>query len=404
MDQLYPYQVSPQHSVLQVLAYLRTQSCCDVTIAQICDAVALSRTTVRRVVIGLLGRGIITHIGKGETSQLGGKPPQVYRFNPDARVSIGLAFSTDELFVQVLNLRWEVVFGTSIPVAYDLPVEGIASYIHWVLEQLDREHGIRGDQVLGIAVGIHGIVDSVRGLVLASVHSNTWCQSDEFVRNLAGLLGGGLPVYVDNAVRFRLLSECQIGVLQGVQSGVLLHGAPQGSMVAGILLDGQIRRGVNSLVGAVGHLKLNVNDREQCDCGGFGCFEMQVGDRRLVNRYREFDGAAGLGVPRERGVVEVLFQLASEGDAAAVRVVEEVVGWFGIALQNIRLLYDPEVIVFQGVFARLGEDFSSRVQEAMGMVSFTDLHPTTAVVNSDLPESVGAFGAALYAMVNSLGP
>ena len=53
-----------------------------VSVAGISEEIRLSKTTAKKIIDQLLARGFVVSVGKGESTDEGGKRPELYRFRP----------------------------------------------------------------------------------------------------------------------------------------------------------------------------------------------------------------------------------------------------------------------------------------------------------------------------------
>ena len=79
-----------------------------VSVADISEAVHLSKTTVKKVLDLLAAAGIVLSAGKGESTNAGGKKPELYRFNMKYGYSICLHVTPEDLIAVMTDLRAEI--------------------------------------------------------------------------------------------------------------------------------------------------------------------------------------------------------------------------------------------------------------------------------------------------------
>ena len=94
-------------------------------------------------------------------------------------------------------------------------------------------------------------------------------------------------------------------------------------------------------------------DTEICRCGSRGCFENMVAEERILKEMRaEPQKLVGsvLGGRPEVTLREIL-EAAEEGDAYGRELTDKVAWVFSLAIRNVILTIDPEVIVIQGKYS-----------------------------------------------------
>jgi glucokinase len=127
-------------------------------------------------------------------------------------------------------------------------------------------------------IGFGGPVDFAAQRVGRSMHAGGW-QDFPFATALEQRLG--IPCRMDNDGNLGALGEFRAGAGRGVAS--LLYVTLSTGIGAGILLDGKILRGADSLAGELGHVPLEP-DGPECSCGARGCFEALCSGRAIEAR------------------------------------------------------------------------------------------------------------------------
>jgi glucokinase len=202
----------------------------------------------------------------------------------------------------------------------------------------------------GIGIGLPGLVDVEKGMVVSDVN---------LVSELARVPLGeklqtstGLPVFVDNDVNALTLAEWTFGVGRGAHSLALL--AVGTGVGGGLLLDGQLVRGQSGCAGEFGHLPIAV-DGPPCACGGRGCLNVWVGGQALAEtaRQRIAEGTVSslhppTGVRAPEITAARVFEAAAAGDALGRQLVERACQALGAGIGAIINAVDPELLVITG--------------------------------------------------------
>ncbi len=64
----------------------------------------------------------------------------------------------------------------------------------------------------------------------------------------------------------------------------------------------------------------------------------------------------------ENLVIEDIFSASNVGDPFAMELMDEVIDWFAIGISNSYAIYDPDLIVLQGVFTGAGDYFLNELR------------------------------------------
>ncbi|MFO7949360.1 MAG: ROK family protein [Candidatus Fermentibacteraceae bacterium] len=237
----------------------------------------------------------------------------------------------------------------------------------------------RDPSPLGAGVGVAGLVDGARGLLVSSPNMPAW--RDVPVQGMfSKALDTGVTVDNDaNAFAFGAVRGGQIPP-RGTWLLVTLGTGIGGTVVH----DGRILYGTG-FAGEFGHMTV-MADGERCACGSTGCWELYASKRSLSGYYARAGGDEGID-PRE------LAARARRGEEAARGAFEEFGAWLGVGMASLGCCLSPHGFVLAGGLAGAFDLFSRRMDAVFAERCHLDLHVRT------LPEvrESGALGAALMA-------
>jgi len=169
---------------------------------------------------------------------------------------------------------------------------------------------------------------------------------------------------------------------------------------AGIILDGQVYRGLNGLAGEVGHTVVDLNGL-LCGCGRRGCWEMIASGTAHRRRIREaYTSGTWPNLEAEPGPADVT-ERARAGDRAARALVLRTARYLGIGVANLANLYDPEAVIFTGGFARNNWDLIHDYLE--NEVHEQAFSQNIRLLLTELGDDAGLVGAAAEALRQSSG-
>lgn len=190
--------------------------------------------------------------------------------------------------------------------------------------------------VLGVGASTGGWVDRKAGVV-RDHRVLRW--KDAPLRDALSR-GLGLPAEVDSSFRALAMAERWLGGAQGVDDVISLF---VGNVVgAGLVLGGQVFRGVTAAAGAVDHLSVGVAGNEACTCGRRDCLHVVASDLAVLARAR------ASGLVGARGTLEHLIQAARDGDRTAESLLSDRAELVGVAAGKLIEMLDPEIVVIGG--------------------------------------------------------
>jgi glucokinase len=202
----------------------------------------------------------------------------------------------------------------------------------------------------------------------------------------------GVPLVVENDMAAAAAGEHCFGAGKGCNNMILLTVST--GIGAGIIIGGKLQRGAHGVAGEVGHHVVNLNGL-LCGCGRRGCWEMIASGTAHKRRVREaFRDGTWPNLVDEPSVPDVT-RMAESGDKAAIALLKRTGRYLGIGLANLVNLYDPDVIVLTGGFARNTWNLLHEYMEAE-----MDEQALTASVNlaiTQLGDDAGLLGAATLA-------
>lgn len=278
--------------------------------------------------------------------------------------------------------KWEITTNTDDNGKAVLP--DIAKSIDNKLAQ----EGISKAEIEGIGIGVPGPVRN-DGVVLNCVNLG-W----EII-NVAEELGRltGLAVKVGNDANVAALGEMWQGGAKGSKDVIMVTlGTGVGG---GIIVDGKIVAGYNGAGGEIGHITVNNDEIEPCNCGQYGCLEqytsatgiVRMAKRKLAKTQDETSLRK-----YENITAKDIFDEAKAGDAVALLLVDEVGEILGSTLSNIACVVNPEVIVIGGGVSKAGQILIDTIKKHYQETSFKACRDTRFELAS-LGNDAGIYGS-----------
>ena len=242
----------------------------------------------------------------------------------------------------------------------------------------------------GIGVGIPGPVmpdGSICALVnlgVGGLNPNT-----EFSAYLEGA-----PVRAVNDANAAALGEIWQGGGKDFESMALLTlGTGVG---CGIIENNRLLAGSFGMGGELGHIIMNPDEPETCNCGGHGCLEQYTSAtgiaRMAKKRLAGCEEDSCLRRFQEPTAKDVL-DAAKAGDALATAVVEECMRYLGRAMAYISHMTDPQCFVIGGGVSRAVEYLLKEIRRHYR--SFMHIQEPRAEIRlATLGNDAGIYGAA----------
>ena len=338
---------------------------------EIAEATGISRQTIVKALDSFVEQGIVISLGKGQSTSLGGKRPEIYSFNKEYRYNICVRLENHILKTVLTNLKNEILCVKSRPHGQNEPLENIIWDFKKLYAEIMLENKLTDDKLYMVGVCLGGITDEDTGIMRYNSLYPNWGRDIPIVSMFKSILPENVSVYVCNEAKMTGYAELYYNKSLYYKSYVAVYTFD--GIAAGYIDKGKIMMGSHTLIGEIGHMTLDANDVEICQCGSCGCFERLVSIDRLYNKavnspnYEQsvlYRYGAGL-------TMEHIFNAAeNDRDELAMEMVRYVAKYFSMALKNIIINIDPELIIIQGTYASAGVYFHQQLIKNLGTFKY----------------------------------
>ena len=371
----------------RILAQLRDEG--PLSKAQLADRLQVSRTTVAAEVARLAEVGLAQDAGPAASR--GGRRSTLVDLSQDIRF-VGISIGATGLSVGVTDGRLTVLATRSRACDIRQGPEAVLAVALELAREVLAEVGV--ERPMGAGVGVPGPVDFHRGVSVSPPIMPGWDGypvRDAVSREL------GCPVLLDNDVNVLAAGEQHAGVAKGTQDFLFVKiGTGIG---CGIVIDGQLYRGVNGCAGDIGHIRVE-EFGPTCACGNTGCLEAFSGGAALA---RDATAAARSGrSPALAAILEEKGELTaadvgtavSQGDAQAVQLIRDSGRHIGQVIAGLVSFFNPGLIVIGGRVTGLGHALLAEIRGVTYRRSLPLATGSLPIVLSELADEGGVIGAA----------
>lgn len=320
------------------------------TRSELAKMTGLSPATVTNLTRDLISLGLVRESERLES--IGGRPPVLLEFNPNAGKAVGIRISRTQLQAGLVNLGGKVINYIERPLSSYTPkvvMEGMAV----IIREVCAGESVDLSELVGVGVAVPGIVQEEEGLVSLSTVLN-W-REVPLGKELQECLG--VPVVVQRNGNASALAEAYLG-LDVVQPDLLYIHLGDG-IGAGIVLSGYTHSGQMGRAGEIGH---NIIDPSgpPCFCGNDGCLEAVASGKAIAAQGRRLAESGASPYLRELlsksefTSLEVI-QAAKMGDKAAGGLLVRAGQYIGQAVAGLVNLLDISPVVFGGDLLTAGD-------------------------------------------------
>lgn len=343
-----------------VLNLIRTRQ--PISRADLARLSGLQRSTISLIVEELVNEHWVI---EGPTGRLPrGRRPTFLRLNDD-RVIIGVDLRPGETTIALANVNGKFTSQEVIAT----PTDAQAGVDMLVRRTQALVRSSKEKKVEGIGISLPGRFTAGH-LVFAP--NLKWRDLD-----IRGPISKatGIDVELENAANACVLAAIWFDGMESCRNLVVVTVSE--GIGAGILINGQLARGLNGMAGEFGHVPLDP-DGPRCGCGSRGCWEVFGSNRAALRYYHEStSNAGGLSFPD-------LLSLADQGNTRAARALEKMAHYLGRGMRMIVAGLAPERIIVIGDLTRSWHRFGPVIeQEVQAQVLPGGVAPRLVPVHED---------------------
>ena len=240
------------------------------------------------------------------------------------------------------------------------PTEASAGYgeaCARIAEMLRGTSRAAGEKITGIGIGSTGPIDPFTGEIGNVNFFPAW-RGENPVKDLSNTFG--VTAAIENDADASALAEAGWGA--GRNKKRLIYVTVGTGIGAGIILDGELYRGVDGAHPEIGHCLIDASG-PSCECGFNGCWESLAAGPAMTawmesNRPLNYPHVGPLSAAR-------ICELAAEGEPLAQQAVDREAHYLGLGLANLITLFTPDAIVLGGSVMKSAALFLDAIQKTI---------------------------------------
>jgi glucokinase len=270
------------------------------------------------------------------------------------------------------------------------PNEIVAAIVHAVHEYR-KDLGTQPDRLKAVSLVVPGTVKVEDGTVVKA--PNLPCL-DGFPLAHALTHELNLPTILENDANAAAVGEMWQGAALGCRTIVCLTlGTGVGG---GIILDGELWRGVDGAAAEIGHMCVDPFGGVACTCGSRGCLEVFASATAIVRMTREASPRYPESVLNASSslTAESIFDAGLQGDELALEIFRRMGVYLGIGLANLINILNPEMIVIAGGVVNAWGLFEKHMLHEVEERAFPLLAARVKIVRAECGDDAGLLGAA----------
>lgn len=358
--------------------------------ADISKMIGLNPATVSSNVSDLLDRSIIKEVGSGESS--GGRKPILLELNSSEIYVVGVDMGIKKVITGLIDIEGNIIHKVILYYPEKADKDRVLKVIQDSIYKVVKGYDDDFDKVIGIGMGIHGVVDTEKGV---SIYAPAFDWHDI---DIVGSFKNEFktPVIIDNDVRVMALGEKWFGKAKESKDFVLLNiGTGIG---AGIYLNDSLYRGNNFGAGEIGHVRIS-DKKIKCKCGQYGCFDAIASGPGIVTRF--IDELESGNISSILGKMDInditaekIYEEALKGDELSIQILKETGKYVGVGISMIINILNPEMILIAGGVSRAERFIFDEIKESVSEKSINNNLRLLYIGETYLKENAGIVGAA----------
>jgi glucokinase len=276
------------------------------------------------------------------------------------------------------------------------PNQIVAAVVNAVGDYI-KESGVT-DGLRAISLVVPGTVNVDTGTVVKA--PNLPCL-DGFPLAAALTNELGLPAILENDANAAAVGEMWQGAARGCRTIICVTlGTGVGG---GIILDGELWRGVDGAAAEIGHMCVDPFGGVACTCGSRGCLEVFASATAIVRMTREASPRYPDSVLHDvrELTAQTIFEAGLEGDELALEIFRRMGVYLGIGLANLINILNPEMIVIGGGVVNGWDLFAKDMMQQVEERAFPLLAARVKIERAKCGDDAGLLGAARLAAISN---
>ncbi|MCM8830050.1 MAG: ROK family transcriptional regulator [Candidatus Omnitrophica bacterium] len=342
--------------------------------------------TITEIVRELIKEGLVKETGKIRNRQGVGRREKILEIIPEGKFFIGCELRPGEIQTLLLNFKGEIVHTELCSISPEQKSNEVLVNIKSIINLLVKKAGIPYKKIYGMGFVDPGVIDVEKGISISSTIMPSW-KNVPVRKYLEQELR--FRVFLINTPQAKVLAEHLFGKGRGISDLVFIEYGD--GIACGIISDGKPIGGYMEIAGEMGHFNFPGRE-EKCRCGNRGCLEAIASIHSIEDRMRK--------IVKDSVSIEDIVCAFERREPPAVEVLNDVSEVLGIAVANVVKLLNPEVVVFDRNFKRMGNKFVDRMfKNIKKNIIFGE---KVMFKISDMGKEQGALGGAALTLQNFL--
>ncbi|MBM7345351.1 ROK family protein [Pantoea coffeiphila] len=351
----------------------------------------IQSATCARLLDELSKSGLISTAELGEST--GGRKPILYQINSADGYVIGIEISDIYSTVLLLNLKLDILGMVKVQNKRVEPIDRMIDGLLIKVDALLSEYNLTTKDILGIGIALDHILE--RDKTPPDRYESEISEIQNVIASRVGCL-----VTIGSGINFAALAEYRLRYKS--QSQRFLFTTCDTEIRSCTIIDSVLSRLPISTAQSFGHTTIDINGLH-CECGSEGCLKQYSSlaaiKNQVIQQLRLDKESVINTLVKDESEIDyhVIFQALAMDDPLCQSVLAEAARYYGVAIANAVLIFQPDVVVCGGTLTPKNNFFALTKETIERKISAFPHIKTRIFSASDSYEIVaqGAGGAVL---------
>lgn len=283
---------------------------------EICQLLGLSMPTVLQNIKELVESGIVSEVGKYQST--GGRKAKVLSIADNVKYSIGIDITKNHTSFVLLDVKGTLIEKKRIRYNYESSIDYYQTLgIH--LDKFIEESNIDTDKILGVGISIPGIIDEDN---LMLTNSHTLKVQNISLKNFSQFIN--YDTCFKNDANSAAYAEISLNNKQCIYLSI------SNTVGGAIYMNDSIYKGDNFKSAEFGHMIIKPNGNP-CYCGKNGCVDAYC-SAKVLSKHSDDD-------------LDLFFKELENGNKEYLNIWDEYLDYLAMTITNLRMVFDCDIIL-----------------------------------------------------------
>lgn len=334
-------------------------------------------STIFNILKDFSEKGFVNNLGKGQSTDKGGKRPYIWSLKSSAAYSVGVDVDLNKISLVILNFTNEIVTEEEWEIDVYSESKNLIPILEEKIQSIMIKSGIDKEKFLGIGIAFPGIVDSLNGkVVMSEAISGSNIDISEKLKIIFDL-----PVLIQNNANTTAIGEKIAG--NAKQSKHLISALIKSNEISngigiGVLVNEEIHLGASNCAG-------EINFALPYFAEIFNSIRSSLQNSDYLKEYL---------TQTNNLTVKVLIEAAKNNDPVAIQFFEKLGYFIGKGLVRPIALINPDTLVLVGDLIDVADIIKDAIYKVLDLEVNNLCRKAIEIITSKFGNKAVSIGAA----------